>query len=309
MKKIAVFGGTGFVGSYIINELVANGYSPKVLVREGSENRLVQPEQCSIIIGEISSIEKIKETIRGTDAVIYLIGIIREFLRRGITFESLHFQGAKRCMDIAQKIGIKRFILMSANRVKPNGTNYQKTKFLAEQYLKSSELEWTIFRPSLIFGEPKGKIEFCSQLNDDMLSLPLPAPLFYTGMIPNNSGGFAMSPIHVKNIAEFFVKALKENSTIRQIYELGGTKSFSWEEIITIIARASGKKKWKLPTPVFPIKMIATFFDKFPWFPITRDQLTMLLEGNTCDSENLYDKFNIKPIEFSIQNLSYLNTT
>jgi len=308
MRNIAVFGGTGFVGSYIINELVANGYSSKVLVREGSENKLVQTEHCSIISGEISSIEKIKETIRGTDAVIYLIGIIREFLKKGITFESLHFQGAKRCMEFAQKIGIKRFILMSANGIKPTGTDYQKTKYLAEQCLMDSDMDWTVFRPSLIFGDPQGNVEFCSQLNADMLSLPFPAPLFYEGFVPKNAGKFSMSPIHVKNIAEFFVKALKEKSTFQQIFHLGGTKSFSWKEIISIIAKARGKKKCKLPTPVFPIKMIATFFDKFPWFPITRDQLTMLLEGNTCDSEKLYDKFNIEPIKFSIQNLSYLKT-
>ena len=160
MKNIAVFGGTGFVGSYLIKELVANGFIPKVLVRESSEKKLLHGDKCSIITGEISSIEKINETISGTEAVIYLVGIIREFPKKEITFEELHFQGAKRCIKTALDLGIKRFILMSANGVKPDGTDYQKTKYMAEQYLKNSVLNWTIFRPSLIFGDPLGKIEF-----------------------------------------------------------------------------------------------------------------------------------------------------
>jgi NADH dehydrogenase len=307
MKDIAVFGGTGFVGSYMIEKLIANGYFPNVLVREDSKQKLAHPDKCSIVTGDIASIEKIKETINGTEAVIYLIGIIRQFPKMGITFEELHFQRAKQCMDTAQEMGVKRFILMSANGVKPNGTDYQTTKFHADQYLKDMVLDWTVFRPSLIFGDPQGKIEFCSQLRDDMLSLPFPAPLFYTGILPKNAGSFSLSPIHVKNVAEFFVKALSDKSTIGKTYELGGLNSFSWKEVISIISASSGKKKWKFPAPVFPIKMIASVFDRFTWFPITRDQLAMLLEGNICDSKNLFEEFDIEPLDFSVTNLSYLH--
>ena len=70
---------------------------------------------------------------------------------------------------------------MSANGVKVNGTGYQSTKYLAEEYLKESGLNYTIFRPSLIFGKPNNDQEFCSQLRDTMLKLPIPAPLFFDG--------------------------------------------------------------------------------------------------------------------------------
>ena len=306
MKKIAVFGGTGFVGSHIIKELVTIECTPKVLVREGSEKKLLHSDHCSIIPGDISSVKNIEKTLSGTEAVIYVIGIIREFPQKGITFEKLHFQAAIRCMKTALNLGVKRFILMSANGVKPNGTDYQKTKYMSEQYLKDTDLDWTVFRPSLIFGDPQGKIEFCSQLRDDMLSIPLPAPLFYKGIVPKNAGSFSMSPINVKNVAEFFVKALDEKSTFHQTYEIGGINSFSWKELVSIIATASGKKKWKIPTPAFPVKIMASVFDRFPWFPITRDQLSMLLEGNMCDPKKLFEEFDIEPLDFSATNLSYL---
>jgi NADH dehydrogenase len=238
--------------------------------------------------------------------VIYNIGIIRQFPKKGITFEAMHFEGALHCMEAAERLGVKRFILMSANGVKYNGTLYQSTKFLAEQYLKNTELEWTIFRPSLIFGDPKGKQEFCSKLRDDMLSLPLPAPLFFEGFIPWTAGQFAMSPIHIKDVAVFFVKALNIGKTIGEIYELGGPKSYTWMELIDLISAASGKKKWKIPAPVTPIKLAASIFERFPFFPITKDQLTMLLEGNTCDSTSSFKIFEVDPISFSTENLEYL---
>ena len=304
--KVALFGGTGFVGTYITEELLNNNHDPVLLVRPGSENKVYLPEKCHINIGDITDFESIEQTINNTDAVIYNIGIIRQFPKKGITFEAMHFEGARHSMEAAERLGVKRFILMSANGVKYDGTGYQSTKFLAEQYLKNTELEWTIFRPSLIFGEPKGRQEFCSQLRDDMLSLPLPAPLFYEGLIPRNAGQFAMSPIHIKDVAELFVKALDIKKTIGKTYELGGPRPYTWIELIDLISAASGKKKWKIPAPALPIKLAASLLGRFPSFPITKDQLTMLLEGNTCDSTGTFKYFEVVPTTFSIKNLGYL---
>ena len=305
--KVALFGGTGFVGTHITEELINNHHNPVLLVRPGSENKVYLPDKCHVNIGDITNFESIEQTINNTDAVIYNIGIIRQFPKKGITFEAMHFEGARHCMKAAERLGVKRFILMSANGVKYDGTGYQSTKFLAEQYLKNTELEWTIFRPSLIFGDPKGKQEFCSQLRDDMLSLPLPAPLFFEGLIPWTAGQFEMSPIHIKDVASIFVKALDMEKTIGKIYELGGPETYNWIELIDIISAASRKNKWKIPAPVTPIKLAASIFERFPFFPITKEQLTMLLEGNTCDSTRSFKDFEVDLISFSVENLEYLN--
>ena len=306
--NVALFGGTGFVGTYLIEELLNNNHTPVLLVREGSENKVTRAKDCIINIGDVSDKKTIEDTIRDVDAIIYNIGLIRQFPRKGITFENIHFEGAKLCIDTASKIGVKRFILMSANGVKYEGTKYQSTKFLADQYLKNSTLDWTIFRPSLIFGNPKGKIEFCTQLRDDMLGLPLPAPLFFDGININNAGKFSMSPIHISDVAQFFIKCLDMKETYGKIYNLGGPKNYNWIEIIDSISKASAKNKWKIPAPVEPIKLAAMLLDWLPLFPITKDQLTMLLEGNTCDSSVAFDEFDIEPTEFSAENLSYLST-
>ena len=305
--KIAVFGGTGFVGSYIIDNLIEENHHPKLLVRKGSESKVSSSEKCEIINGDINDVSSIKETIADSDAVIYTIGIIREFKSKNITYENLHFDGAVKCIDAAQKSGVKRFILMSANGVCPDGTGYQKTKWMAEQYLKNSKLDWTIFRPSTIFGDPRGsgRPEFCSQLKKDMIGLPFPAPLFHDGLNPFDAGNFSMSPVHIKDVAKSFVSALGGKNMVKKTIELGG-KSFTWKEIIKKIGSASGKNKFMVPAPVFAVKSIAAILDRFSWFPVTTDQLTMLVEGNTCDSSKFFSENKLAPIPFNEENLSYL---
>ena len=303
--KVAVLGGTGFVGSYIINELIANGMMPRLLVRNGSESKITSTVE--LVSGEVDNQDAVYETIENTETVIYNIGIIREYPSKGITFEKLHFQGVQNCIKASLKFGVKRFILMSANGAKQNGTGYQNSKWKAEEELKISGLDWTIFRPSLIFGNPGGygRPEFCTQLRDDMLSLPIPAPLFYSGILPIKAGSFCMSPIHVSNVAEFFIKAIIKEESIEKIYDLGGTQSLTWKEIIHQIALASGKLTWKIPAPAFGIKILASLLERFEWFPVTRDQITMLVEGNTVD-KYYFNDFSIKAISFEAGNLSYL---
>ena len=306
--KVALFGGTGFVGTYITDELLNNGHNPLLLVRPGSENKVSRANDCTLNIGDISDKEIIENTIKESDAIIYNIGLIRQYPKKGITFEKTHFEGAKCCIDIAKELGVKRFILMSANGVKYEGTKYQSTKFLADQYLKNSNLNWTIFRPSLIFGDPKGSIEFCTQLRNDMLNLPLPAPLFFEKLNVINAGKFSMSPIHITDVAKCFVKCIEMENTYKKIYNLGGLYSYNWIELIDTISKASEKNKWKIPAPVEPIKMAAMLLEWLPIFPITKDQLTMLLEGNTCNSSTAFDEFDIQPTEFTVENLSYLSS-
>jgi len=304
--KVAMFGSTGFVGSYIADKLISEAFIPKLLVRKDSESKALT--SCEIISGNIQDKSAVRKTIEGTDAVIYNIGIIRQFPQQNITFNELHVNGVKSCIKIAKSIGVKRFILMSANGVKSNGTEYQRTKWQADEMLMQSGLNWTIFRPSLIFGDPRGhgRPEFCTQIKKDMLSLPFPAPLFYKGIWPRNAGVFSMTPIHVENVAEFFVKALNKEESQGKVYNLGGTETLSWRTIIHRIAIASGGNTWAIPAPVHAIKMVASIFEKYEWFPVTRDQLTMLIEGNQV-SENYFNLFSISPKKFIKNNLDYLD--
>lgn len=304
--RVAVIGGTGFVGSYLVDELVRQGHHPVLLVRPGSESKVVHPERCELIKGDVKDADALRQTLKGCDAVIYTIGILREFKSKGVTFEALQYEGAARTMDLALAENVKRFLLMSANAVEPEGTPYQTTKYRAEQYLQNTTLDWTIFRPSLIFGDPKGKMEFCTMLQQQLINLPLPAPLFYQGLLPVHPGSFELSPVHVADVATVFIKSLTMPETVGKIYGLCGPERLPWKELLQIIAAASGKRKWAVPAPAFVVKSVATLLDRFAFFPISRDQLAMLVEGNTCDSTEVFKVFDITPTHFNQASLSYL---
>ena len=304
--KTAIFGATGFVGKYLLKALNENNHEIYALVRSGSEKRISNINNVNIITGDITNPTNLEQTIMNCSTVIYNVGIIRAFPSKGITYQKLHYEYAKHVIDKAKQYNIKHFILMSANGVKKDGTGYQYTKYMAEQYLKESGLNYTIFRPSLIFGEPHQDQEFCTQLRDTMIKLPIPAPLFFSKGNLLNAGQFQMSPIHVLNVSDFFIKALGNEKHYMKTYQLGGLQSYNWKEIISNISIALKKNKWTIPVPVEFIKIVAFLFDRFKFFPITRDQLTMLLEGNTCTSEQLFDEFEITPIKFCPKNLSYL---
>ena len=303
--KVAVFGGTGFVGSYLVDALVAAGHHPVVLVREGSEHRLNQAEHCTLITGDIDTEAAIEATLDGADAAIYNIGILREFPRRGITFNELHYQAPVRVIDAAVAAGARRFLLMSANGVREHGTAYQQTKHRTEEYLRETALDWTIFRPSVIFGDPRGRMEFASQLAHDIIDSPLPAPLFFNGLLPTGAGQFRMSPVHVENVAQAFVNSLDNDAAIGTVYRLGGEDSLTWREILGRIASATGKRKLMLPVPACGVSVAASLLDRFEAFPVTQDQMTMLMEGNTCPADDLV-ALGIEPIAFNADTLAYL---
>ncbi len=305
--KVAIFGGTGFVGSYLVDELLERDHVPVLLIRPGSEHKLHRRDLCEVVPGVIEDPEAVRRTVTGADAVIYNIGILKEYPRRVITYQALHFEGARLAMDMAAEAGVKRFLLMSANGVKADGTAYQKTKYMAEQYLQASGLDWTIFRPSVLFGDPRGRMEFATQLYRDIVASPLPAPLFYDGLLPFGAGSMQMSPIHVSDVAKVFGESLQRQESVGQIYHLGGPRRVSWKQILEDIGQATGKRVFGLPTPAWVVKTVAGLLDGLDILPVTRDQMSMLMEGNSCDSAALFREFGIDPIPFEAEHLQYLN--
>ena len=305
MMRVAIFGGSGFVGGFLVDALIAAGHEPSLMVRLGSERKVRQAERCRLVAGNLSSTTAIDATLENCDAVIYSVGILKESPKQGITFEELQYNGVVRVAESAKTRGISRFLLMSANGAKSTGTPYQETKFRAEEHVRASGFDVTIFRPSVIFGEPRGRMEIGTQLYAEMISPPIPAVGFFTGWRPYR-GAVAMSPVHVEDVAQAFLTALRESSTIGKTYVLGGPEVLSWAEMLRRIARTVGRKKWILPMPIGIMKLAAALLDWLPFFPVTRDQLTMLAEGNTADPAALAQLIGRQPKAFNEAHLAYL---
>lgn len=305
--QAAIFGGTGFVGSYLVDAFLDAGHELSLLVRPGSERKLPQRARCRLVAGDIADAGAIHSTLENCDVAVYLIGILREDPAKGITFRKLQFEGARRVVDAAKAAGLQRFLLMSANGVREDGTPYQRTKLAAERYLADSKMAGTVFRPAVIFGDPRGRMEFATQLRDEMIRLPLPAPAFFSGLSPSR-GTFSMTPVFVEDVAQAFLRALTSGAAIGRTLELGGSETLAWREIIRRVAAASGRRKLILPVPVMPVKLAAALLERFDFFPLSRDELTMLMQGNTVATQQDFELLDMKPAAMTVERLAYLGT-
>ena len=143
-------------------------------------------------------------------------------------------------------------------------------------------------------------------LKKDIVDSPLPAPLFYAGLLPNDAGAFEFSPVHVRDVAAAFVGSLEEDATHGRTYTLGGPVTLSWKDILKVIASACGTTKFMLPVPAIGPMIAAAVLERYSWFPISRDQIRMLLLGNVCRGDAIFELLSISATPFDERSLEYL---
>jgi uncharacterized protein YbjT (DUF2867 family) len=269
--RIFLAGGTGFVGGHVRCALLESGHELRVLTHK----RLACPEPgIEAVEGDVTRPETLAAAMQECDAVINLVGIIREFPARGITFEKLHVEATKNLLTAARQAGIRRFIQMSALGARSGAvTLYHQTKYRAEEEVRASGLDWTIFRPSVIFGP---KDDFINKLAGFLRSLP------FVPVVGN--GFYRLQPIDGNDVARCFAMALEMPETVGQTYRICGRDRITYRELLEIIARTLGKRSARtLNVPVSFMKLATSLLQHFSFFPITMDQITMLLEESICD--------------------------
>lgn len=268
--KIFIAGGTGFVGGHLTRELINRGHELRLLVHR----RGPVAEGVEQIEGDVTHLEGFEWGVKGCEAVINLVGIIREFPARGVTFERLHVQATANMLAAAKKAGVRRYLQMSALGTRPNAVSlYHKTKFRAEELVRASGLEWSIMRPSLIFGP---KDAFINMLANQLRLAPV--------MPVIGDGRYRLQPIHADDAARCFALALELPETVGQCYEICGNDRLSYVEVLDAVAAAMGKSAPIKPhAPLGLMRLVIPVMQRFPQFPITMDQLQMLIEENICD--------------------------
>jgi NADH dehydrogenase len=296
-------GATGFVGAYILRELLAQGHTARCLLRDPKAALAIGDQTVDRVKGDVTQPKSFAGTMRGCDAVIHLVGIIDEQPSKGITFEAIHQRGARHVVDEAVDAGVERFVLMSANGAREDGVSrYQTTKWKAEGSVKQAGFaHWCILRPSLIFGAPgAGQPEFCTRLVQQLIK-PFPVlPIF-------GDGQYKMQPVSVEAVAAAFVQALALKAAHGQTYCVAGQEAYPYTEILDRITRGFGKEpKPKLPSPLWLVRPAVQTLGAWGLLPISPDQFEMLLEGNTCDPTAFYRDFDVTYKPFTPENLSYL---
>lgn len=288
--KVFVTGGTGFVGREVLRQLLAAGHQPVCLVRAGSEGKLPKGAGLSIRLGDVTDPASLEGALQGCQAVIHLVGIIREFPERGVTFDRLHRQATANLVAAAEAQEVVRFIHMSSNGAgEKASTGYYRSKWQAEEVLRKSGLSWTIFRPSVIFG---AEDDFCNRLAELIRLLPV-VPVI-------GDGRYRIAPVAVEDVAAGFVAALRLPASAGRIYPVCGSDCYTFDELLDQIGRALGRSRVsKAHHPLFLVKPLVASLQFLPAFPLTSDQLTMLLAGNVCDPQPWIEEFGIEPQPFT----------
>lgn len=291
--KVLVTGGTGFVGRAVLAALTEAGHGVRVLVRRPDSARvreLVGRFGVEPVTGDVLAPERLRAAVSGCEAVIHLVGIISEVGRN--TFENAHTEATQNVVAAARAGGVGRLVHMSALGTRPDAVSrYHQTKWAAEEAVRGSELAWTIFRPSLIYGAEDQFTNRFARLARWSPVLPVPG-----------SGRGRLQPVSVEAVALAFVRALGEPAAIGRTFDLCGPERLTFEEVLDAILAATGRRRWKVHVPLGLARGAARVLEGvFPRLlgqgaPLNRDQLVMLQEDNVGDPSPANELFRL-PVE------------
>lgn len=315
IRKVMVTGATGFVGRSIVRELVSRGFTPVCLVRSPDTLRRqhpdIAPDQMLPVIGSLQDRGALQHAADLSQAVIHLVGIIIARSLQGKTFEKLHVKGTRHVLDAVERAGIKRYVHMSALGTRPDAAStYHRTKWEAEEDVRSRDLDSTIFRPSLIHG-PDG--EFMRLIKAFVCGI-VPPVIPYFG-----DGQARIQPVSVKDVAYCFVESLFRVQTIRKLYPLGGPRSYSWLQLYETCRRIMpGARRYKpyvsLPPGLAkviagisapPMALAELIVPRLGMFRFDRGQVTMAGEDATCDPSIVEEAFGIRLRSFESELTAY----
>jgi NADH dehydrogenase len=285
--KVLITGGTGFVGKHLRDHVRKQGHEVRLLVRSGSEYKVTPADAYEIVSGDIFDTNACLRACDGADAIIHLVGIIREFPAHGITFDQFHPVVTANMLNGARRCGIERFVHMSALGSRDDAPSaYHRSKYASEQLVRESTCRWTIVRPSLIFGQGDHLMpEFL-----DLVRKP---------RIPLIAGGQTLfRPVAIQDVCTAMAGSLSMPETQGQAYDLGGACEITMREILEEIAKLSGAGGKFMNLPSWAIRPVVSALQRYPWFPLTRDQMVMLSEANTCEIDRFVKTFNVEPKSF-----------
>jgi NADH dehydrogenase len=286
-QSIAVLGGTGFLGTRLVARLIKGGHRVTVLSRDREQHKhlLVLPgltlENC-----DVYDEAQLSERLRGKDVVINLIGILNERGFSGAGFRRAHTELTQGLLRAARSAGVPRLLQVSALKAAPDAPSYYlRTKGEAERLIREAggALDWTIFRPSVMFGPGD---TFLNRFAGLLSAIPLVFPLAK----PNAR----FQPVLVDDVIEALLRCLHGGACSRQTYELGGPQVYSLREIVGLAAKLTGQRRWIFGLPDFAARIQALVMDFVPGRPFSSDNYRSLTTDSVC-SEDGFARLGIKP--------------
>ena len=274
---VCVLGGTGFVGTELVTRLARDGHWVRVPTRTmGNNDPLRVLDTVRLIRADVHDPRILARLFSGVDVVVNLIGILNQHGRA--TFKSVHVDLAAKVVAAARTAGVKRLLHMSSvgADAKAAPSKYLRTKGEAEARVRASAapLGWTIFRPSVIFGDGDSLTNRFARL------LRLSG-----GFLPLARARARFAPVSVEDVAEAFRRAAYNRATIGQTYELCGPQVLTLEEVVRITAEVAGLRCSIVRLPDFVSFVQATVMNLLPGKPFSLDNYRSLKIDAVCSED------------------------
>ncbi|ELZ33291.1 nucleoside-diphosphate sugar epimerase [Halogeometricum pallidum JCM 14848] len=274
--KVLVVGGSGFIGTNLCRELKSRGHEVTALSRSPSSEDL--PSGVNKTMGNVTAYDSITEAFEGMDAVYNLVALSPLFKPSGGNemHDKIHRQGTENVVRAAEKHDVGHLVHMSALGADPDGpTAYIRAKGRAEEIVTESVLEWTVFRPSVVFGDGGEFVSFTK-----MLAPP------YVSVLPGG-GKTRFQPIWVGDLVPMMSDAVEDESHVGQVYEIGGPDKMTLAEIAKLIHKSNGQSTTVVPLPMGLAKIGLTVAGSVPGFPMGADQYRSLKFDNVTDDNDI----------------------
>ena len=292
MARVTVFGGSGFIGRYLVRRLATEGWQVRVACRDLEIANLLRPSgdigQVVPWCCDITQQDHVAAAVNGADAVVNLVGALYESGRN--SFANLHDAGAQAIAEAAQAAGVAKMVHVSALGANDKSSSvYAQTKAAGEKAVKTAFPEAVILRPSVLFGPEDGFFNLFAGLSRFTMVLPV----FGCPILPKfksdengykldfyGDGGTKFQPVYVNDVAKAIVSSLSLAEAKGQTYELAGPTTYSFKQLMEMLLNYTNRKRLLVPIPFFVAKLYATFLQILPKPLLTRDQVTLLQSDN-----------------------------
>ena len=287
LLSICILGGSGFLGTRLVARLIRDGHRVTVLSRDRERHKhlLVLPglslENC-----DVYDEAQLSERFRGKDAIINLVGILNERWFGGDGFRRAHTELTRVILQAARSAGVPRLLQVSALRASPDAPSYYlKSKGEAERLIRESsgDLHWSIFQPSVMFGPGDS---FLNRFATLLASVPFVFPLAR----PNAR----FQPVLVDDVTEALLHCLRGDASRGQTYQLGGPQVYTLRQIVDLVAKLTGQRKWIVGLPNMVARLQGFFMNFVPGRPFSSDNYKSLTVDSVC-TEDGFAKLGIQP--------------
>lgn len=285
-QQLVILGGTGFVGSHLVPRLAADGHRIVLLSRNREQHReLGVLPRVMVRSADVYDDDALRRELQGADTVINLIGILNPQGRH--TFQHAHVELARRLIAACHASGVQRLHQMSSLKAGQGLSQYLKTRGQAEALVKSSGLDWTIYQPSVIFGEGDGLVSRFAAL------------LWRMPILPLARAKARMAPTWVGDVAEAIARCVGSNRLgQRRSFELYGPEALTLGEIVRRIRDSAGLRAPVIPLPDSLGRLQAQFAGLLPGKPFSFDNFQSLRTDSVGKTDG-YAALGIVPQPFT----------